>query len=117
MTALPLITGATGFAGGHLLEYLTSQGTRLHAWGHRSAPAADDGLVAWTAVDLLDAAAVRDAIAAARRRLDLLEAHSPIALAFRWEGSATYRRLHAFCAAACDQAGSSSSIGRPMPIE
>ena len=65
-TGLPLITGATGFAGGHLVEHLTSQGTRVHAWGHRSAPAADGARVAWTAVDLLDAAAVRNAIAAAR---------------------------------------------------
>src|SRR5262245_23143875 len=44
-----------------------------------------------------DAAAVRDAIASARQRFDLTEADTPIALAFRWEGSATYRRLHAFC--------------------
>jgi GDP-4-dehydro-6-deoxy-D-mannose reductase len=66
----PLITGATGFAGGHLLERIVSQGTggsRVHAWAHRG------GLtprpvpsVTWTAVDLLDRLAVREALDTAR---------------------------------------------------
>ena len=72
MAALPLITGATGFAGGHLLERLVGQGSRVHAWAHRGGQT-PRGLtpipvpsVIWTAVDLLDREAVRDALDAAR---------------------------------------------------
>lgn len=69
-----LITGATGFAGGHLLDCIVSQqptGSRVHAWAHRGgSPLSDrtggDQSVTWTAVDLLDRAMVRNAIAAAR---------------------------------------------------
>ena len=66
MSGLPLITGASGFAGGHLLQRLVSQGSAAHAWGHRKLPAttASSG-VTWSAVDLLDRAAVRRALAAA----------------------------------------------------
>ena len=87
MAGLPLITGATGFAGGHLLDRLVGQGKSVHAWGHAGLPrrssdpstearsakvkGAEAGdakaeAVTWTAVDLLDRAAVRDAIVAAR---------------------------------------------------
>ncbi len=84
MAGLPLITGATGFAGGHLLERLVAHGTRIHAWGHTALPRPSSagaeaggqtpwGLtpipvpsITWTAVDLLDRAAVRDALSAAR---------------------------------------------------
>lgn len=67
MAGVPLITGATGFAGGHLLERLTSEGVAVHAWAHRKLPDSTTSAgVTWTAVDLLDGAAVRDAIAAAR---------------------------------------------------
>jgi len=74
---LPLITGATGFAGGHLLDRLAPKGP-VQARGHRataradspgSARRLDEGErhpnVAWTAVDLLDRNSVRDAVAAA----------------------------------------------------
>jgi GDP-4-dehydro-6-deoxy-D-mannose reductase len=66
VTRFPLITGATGFAGGHLLAYLSSRGIRAHAWGHRSKPAPGDGAASWTAVDLLDRRAVRAALDASR---------------------------------------------------
>jgi GDP-4-dehydro-6-deoxy-D-mannose reductase len=66
VTRLPLITGATGFAGGHLLAYLSSRGIPAHAWGHRSKPAPGDGAATWTAVDLLDRRAVRAALDASR---------------------------------------------------
>ena len=62
----------------------------------------------------LDAAAVRDAIIETRRRFDLLAADSPLALAFRWQGSATYRRLHAFCSGA--YAGLRDSVERGHPL-
>jgi GDP-4-dehydro-6-deoxy-D-mannose reductase len=60
-----LVTGAAGFAGGHLLELLSGQSTDVIAW-HRpggAPPAQRDG-IRWQAVDLTDAAAVREAIAA-----------------------------------------------------
>ena len=65
MTRLPLVTGATGFAGGHLLAYLSSLGIRAHAWGHRT-PGTAEGAATWTAVDLLDRRAIRSALEAAR---------------------------------------------------
>src|SRR5260370_14744035 len=78
--------GATGFAGARRLERLAAGGGRVHAWGHTaqslprpSSAGAEAGgqtpwgltpipvpLVTWTAVDLLDRAAVRDALSAAR---------------------------------------------------
>jgi ethanolamine utilization protein EutA len=47
--------------------------------------------------DDIDPADVSKAIRNALRRLDLLHARQPIALAFRWRGSATFARLHSFC--------------------
>lgn len=58
-----LVTGAAGFAGSHLIDQLVADGVPTVAWhrpgGH--APRALDG-VRWQGVDLLDAAAVREAI-------------------------------------------------------
>ncbi len=58
-----LVTGAAGFAGSHLLDQLAADGVQTVAWhrpdGH--APRAVQG-VRWQGVDLLDAAAVRDAV-------------------------------------------------------
>ena len=66
MAGVPLITGATGFAGGHLLDRLVAQGLPVHAWAHRKLPAAPAApSVTWRAVDLLDRAAVHDALRAA----------------------------------------------------
>ena len=66
VTGLPLITGATGFAGGHLVEHLTAAGGAVHAWGHRDSRSPAIANVHWTAVELLDRGAVRAALAAAR---------------------------------------------------
>jgi GDP-4-dehydro-6-deoxy-D-mannose reductase len=69
VAGLPLITGATGFAGGHLLERLVSQGHGVHAWGHSAVPTDSPsaaGTVTWTAVDMLDRSAVRAALDSAR---------------------------------------------------
>src|SRR5262249_18589026 len=64
---LPLVTGATGFAGGHLLERLVGGGAEVHAIARAGGqlPAARPG-VRWSAVDLLDRDAVRRALEAAR---------------------------------------------------
>ena len=67
MAGLPLITGAAGFAGGHLLERLVTQGSRVHAWARRRADdAPGHAAITWTSVDLLDRTAVRAALDAAR---------------------------------------------------
>ncbi len=65
VTRFPLVTGATGFAGGHLVALLTSQGTRVHGWTHRT-PATTDDAVMWARVDLLDRDGVRRALDTAR---------------------------------------------------
>jgi GDP-4-dehydro-6-deoxy-D-mannose reductase len=67
VAGLPLITGATGFAGGHLVERLVSGGGPVAAWAHRGGASPSPGdKVTWAAVDLLDRHAVRDALAATR---------------------------------------------------
>jgi len=64
VTGVPLITGATGFAGGHLLAQLARTGVRAHAWAHSAAGGAEAR--SWTTVDLLDRAAVLKALDATR---------------------------------------------------
>ena len=46
----------------------------------------------------LDRAAIAAAIKTALRRLDLHEGWQPVALCYRWQGSATWQRLEDFCA-------------------
>lgn len=71
MAGVPLITGATGFAGGHLLDRYIARGERAHAWGHRGSDRQgfNTGGVEWDAVDLLDRRSVRDALARIRPSL------------------------------------------------
>ena len=45
----------------------------------------------------IDPVAIHESIKRTLNRFDLLEVKSPVALAFRWEGSATYSRIRAFC--------------------
>src|SRR5260221_806604 len=68
MSAATLVTGAAGFAGGHLLDLLSRDaGANLTAW-HRpgGTPPREVPRTTWQAVDLLDRTAVRDAIARLR---------------------------------------------------
>jgi len=60
-----LVTGAAGFAGGHLIERLAGT-CDLVAWSRGEPPPALAGLARWERVDLLDRGRVRDAIAALR---------------------------------------------------
>jgi GDP-4-dehydro-6-deoxy-D-mannose reductase len=57
-----LITGASGFAGGHLLERLVSAGVPVQAWAHRGATQAGSSAVTWSTVDMLDREAVREGV-------------------------------------------------------
>ena len=66
MVETVLVTGAAGFAGSHLLDDLQGTTAGLVAWRHRAAPAGGRTGVQWQTVDLLDAGAVRAAIAAIR---------------------------------------------------
>jgi GDP-4-dehydro-6-deoxy-D-mannose reductase len=63
MSRPTLVTGAAGFAGSHLLDLLGRQGVRVVAW-HRPGrrPSSGAAQVRWQAVDMLDRAAVREAI-------------------------------------------------------
>ncbi|HEY6616968.1 MAG TPA: NAD-dependent epimerase/dehydratase family protein, partial [Vicinamibacterales bacterium] len=65
MTGPPLVTGATGFAGSHLVDHLLTSEPAVAAWANpRGTPARHSHpKIAWNAVDLLDRAAVADAIA------------------------------------------------------
>lgn len=81
-----LITGATGFAGGHLIEHLAGTGD-LVGWG-RSAPRAElAGLAVWQTIDLLDRDRVRAAIAALRPAVVYHLAGAPL-VAESWQDSA-----------------------------
>jgi GDP-4-dehydro-6-deoxy-D-mannose reductase len=67
MPGTVLVTGAAGFAGSHLVELLAGDGAELFAWhrlGGRPPIAVPDAR--WQAIDLLDPAAVRQAIASIR---------------------------------------------------
>lgn len=64
MAGPSLVTGATGFAGSHLLEHLLEREPAVAAWSSpRAALPGGDARVSWRTVDLLDRGAVRAAIA------------------------------------------------------
>ena len=62
----PLVTGAGGFAGGHLIDHLLEHEAQVVAWGHATNRRPDDrgGRVRWHAVDVTDGTAVRRALQA-----------------------------------------------------
>jgi len=62
-----LVTGATGFAGGHLLEHLATSHDVV-GWARHDPPAALAGFASWQTIDLLDRDAVRAGISALKPR-------------------------------------------------
>jgi GDP-4-dehydro-6-deoxy-D-mannose reductase len=69
MSTPTLVTGAAGFAGSHLLELLEKETTPIVAWRRPGDTSPRNQGVTWESVELLDAAAVRDAIARLRPAL------------------------------------------------
>ena len=64
--------------------------------------------------DDIDPAEVMGAIDNALRRLDLQDGRQPVALAFHWEGSATFARLQGFCGAVAEGLKSILDKGHPL---
>ncbi len=64
--------------------------------------------------DDIDPAEVIGAIDNALRRLDLQDGRQPVALAFHWEGSATFARLQGFCGAVAEGLKSVLDKGHPL---
>jgi ethanolamine utilization protein EutA (predicted chaperonin) len=60
--------------------------------------------------------AVRDATLTALRRLDLLSGRQPAAVAFHWEGSATFFRLQAFCSGIAEGWKDILAKGHPLVL-
>jgi GDP-4-dehydro-6-deoxy-D-mannose reductase len=94
VAGIPLITGATGFAGSHLLEQVIGVEPQVAAWSnpHGSSVRHLDPRISWNAVDLLDRRAVAAAVA------DL-------------QPSVIYH-----CAGAADVAGSWADPVRPLRV-
>jgi ethanolamine utilization protein EutA len=66
--------------------------------------------------DAIDPAAVKGAIARALARLDLAAAKQPVALAFHWDGSATFARLQAFSTGVKDGLEKILAKGFPLTL-
>ncbi len=64
--------------------------------------------------DDIDPAKVVGAIDNALRRLDLRDGRQPVALAFHWEGSATFARLQGFCGAVVEGLKPVLEQGHPL---
>ena len=69
MPGPPLVTGATGFAGSHLVDHLLEEEPSVAAWAHlrgRESHQDRDDRVLWNSVDLLDRQAVAKALSELR---------------------------------------------------
>jgi ethanolamine utilization protein EutA len=64
--------------------------------------------------EALDVSGIAQAIAGALRRMDLHTAERAVAVCYRWEGSATYARLHAFCEGMVQ--GMAPLLGQGLPL-
>ena len=66
--------------------------------------------------DELNQETIRDATLNALRRLDLLKARQPVAVAFHWQGSATFGRLQSFCLGIVDGLKDILDKGHPLTL-
>lgn len=66
--------------------------------------------------DDIDAAAVQRAVHAALTRFDLLDADTPVAVGLRWQGSATYGRIQAFCSGVVGGMQKQTADGHPVVL-
>ena len=66
------------------------------------------------AADDLNVAEIADSIRRALRRLDLHEGHQAVAVCYRWQGSATFHRLDAFCRAVAEGMSAVLAQGHPL---
>lgn len=66
--------------------------------------------------DEIDRSDVKEAVLSALRRLDLQKAKQPVAVAFHWEGSATFARLQAFCSGLTDGLREILDKGHPLTL-
>jgi ethanolamine utilization protein EutA len=66
------------------------------------------------AAEDLDEAAIASAVQRALRRLDLADGRQVVALCYRWQGSATFSRLDAFCRAIAT--GLEPVLARGLPL-
>jgi ethanolamine utilization protein EutA len=64
--------------------------------------------------EVLDGQAITLAIQRALRRLDLHEGEQPVGLCYRWQGSATFARLDAFCRAVAKGMTAITDQGHPL---
>lgn len=64
--------------------------------------------------ETLDAQQIAHSIRAALRRFDLQDGEQAVALCYRWQGSATFARLDAFCRGAA--AGMSAQLENKLPL-
>jgi ethanolamine utilization protein EutA len=66
--------------------------------------------------DDIDQAGITAAVHNALRRLDLLTGRQPVALSFRWRGSATFARLQSFCTGIRDGVTEVLDKGHPLAL-
>jgi ethanolamine utilization protein EutA len=66
--------------------------------------------------DVLEPDEVSSGVDEALRRLDLHNGESPVALAVSWAGSATFRRIDAFCRGVVDGLGEILARGHPLVL-
>jgi ethanolamine utilization protein EutA len=64
--------------------------------------------------EVLDPKAIAGAILASLRRMDLDSGERAVAVCYRWQGSATYARLHAFCQGVI--AGLAALLQQELPL-
>ncbi len=60
--------------------------------------------------------AIRDGLLNALRRLDLVHGRQPVAVAFHWDGSATFFRLQAFCSGVAEGLKDIFAKGHPLVL-